>query len=92
MTRCGIVAPLAGSIEQLYRKALRQSETATSTGDMAASIQMDSNRKSYVQVDTDQRLFDGVPENEYPKIAEAYIRSRFKGKILPVAQDSTYVK
>lgn len=78
-------------IEQLYRKALRESEAATSTGDMAASIQMDSNRKPYVQVDTDQHLFDDVPENEYPKIAEGYIRSRFKGKILPVAQDSAYV-
>lgn len=78
-------------IEQLFQTALRQSKTAAPTGSAAASIQTDALGNRYVHVDTDQHLFDGVPENQYPKIAEAYIRSQFKGKVLPVAQDSAYI-
>ncbi len=34
-----------------------------------------------MHVDTDQNIFDGVPENLYPKIAQNYINKQFKGRL-----------
>lgn len=46
------------------------------------SIQTDSNGKKYVNVDTDQHIFEGVEPKEYHKIARKYILENFRGKII----------
>ncbi|MDR2356883.1 MAG: hypothetical protein LBD92_02180, partial [Oscillospiraceae bacterium] len=43
----------------------------------------------FVEVDTDQHLFDGAAISDYPKIARRYIRARFRGIPLQVGTNGT---
>lgn len=43
------------------------------------SIQTDNNGNKYVNVDTDQNIFDGIKPNEYNKIAKMYINDYLRG-------------
>lgn len=43
------------------------------------SIQQDSNGNNYVEVDTDQDIFDGIDEKDYNKIAKMYITDYLMG-------------
>lgn len=44
------------------------------------SIQVDNNGNKYVKVDTDQDIFEGIPEKDYNKIAKMYMQDYLKGK------------
>lgn len=44
------------------------------------SIQQDKNGKQYVRVDTDQNIFDGIPEKDYNKIAKMYMQDYLMGE------------
>ncbi len=48
--------------------------------DKKFSIQQDSNGNKYVEVDTDQNIFDGIDEKDYNKIAKMYIKDYLMGK------------
>lgn len=56
------------------------------------SIQENENGK-YVQIDTDQNIFNGVAEKDYPKIAKKYILEKYrdgnKNIALPTKEDIT---
>jgi len=57
-----------------------------STNDGAKfSLQTDVNGNQYVNVDTDQNIFEGADPKEYPKIAKQYILNHFKDQTLEVA-------
>lgn len=55
------------------------------------SIQTDSNGKKYVNVDTDQHIFEGVEPKEYHKIARKYILENFRGKIIGENESRAFV-
>lgn len=44
------------------------------------SIQRDNRGKEYVKVDTDQDIFEGVKEKDYPKVAKRYMQYYLMGK------------
>ena len=57
-------------------------KTTQNQGNAQYSIQADSNGKKYVNVDTDQHIFDGVEPRQYSKIANQYILDHFRGKVI----------
>ena len=58
----------------------------------AAAMAKFSGGRDYVHVDTDQHLFDGKPEKEFPKIAHRVILDKFRGKVIGDAPQTAYVK
>ena len=44
------------------------------------SIQRDNRGSEYVKVDTDQDIFEGVKEKDYPKVAKMYMQDYLMGK------------
>lgn len=71
--------------EALFMRDLKQKwETAYRTKsnnltNVNYSIQQDSNGKSFVNIDTDQHIFDGISIKDYNKIAKMYINDYLKG-------------
>ena len=57
---------------------------AMDSGDVRYSIQQDAEGTPFVQVDTDQHLFDGMSISEMQKKAQQIIRERFAGKVMAV--------
>ena len=51
------------------------------------AIQSMSDGTQYVEVDTDQDIFDGVPLSEYSKVVAKYIRDHFRGT--PILEGTT---
>ena len=58
--------------------------------DKMFSIQQDSNGNKYVEVDTDQDIFEGVDEKDYNKIAKMYITDYLMGNTT-LATDSNAI-
>lgn len=58
--------------------------------DKMFSIQQDSNGNKYVEVDTDQDIFEGVDEKDYNKIAKMYITDYLMGNTA-LATDSNAI-
>lgn len=54
----------------------------TEGGSEKYSIKETESGIRYVEVDTDQDLFDGIEEREYPQMAMEVIRERFQGKVI----------
>ena len=82
---------LIAKAEALYRDALmgpyRSGEGAQ------YSLQTNPDGTRYVQIDTDQEIFKGVPRREWPKVARRYINEHFRGKTLPLGEyDAASVK
>lgn len=46
------------------------------------SIRTDASGNKYVNVDTDQNIFEGVDPRQYSKIANQYILEHFRGKVI----------
>lgn len=66
-------------------------KTTQNQGKAQYSIQADSNGKKYVNVDTDQHIFEGVEPKEYHKIARKYILENFRGKIIGENESRAFV-
>ena len=66
-------------------------KTTQNQGKAQYSIQTDSNGKKYVNVDTDQHIFEGVEPKEYHKIARKYILENFRGKIIGENESRAFV-
>lgn len=47
--------------------------------------------KPIVVIDTDQDIFDGVAQKDYPKVARRYMLNKFQGNVYPVGTSSAYV-
>ncbi|MDR1590361.1 MAG: hypothetical protein LBS51_09255 [Oscillospiraceae bacterium] len=58
-------------------------------GEQRFSIDETEDGARFVNVDTGQRLFDGVSEREYPRIARKYILDNFRNAPLQVGEDGT---
>lgn len=46
----------------------------------------------YVEVDTDQHIFDGVSPNDYQKVVRKYLNKKFSKRIIGVKPKNAYVK
>ena len=55
------------------------------------SIRDASDGSKYVEVDTDQDIFDGAEEKNYPKIARDYINAHFKGRYVGESEARAHV-
>lgn len=64
---------------------------AMDSGDVRYSIQQDAEGTPFVQVDTDQHLFDGMSISEMQKKAQQIIRERFAGKVMAVEKNRAYI-
>lgn len=64
---------------------------AVDSGDVRYSIQQDAEGMPFVQVDTDQHLFDGMSISEMQKKAQQIIRERFAGKVMAVEKNRAYI-
>lgn len=64
--------------EQAYKENIKNK----STQDTKYSIQTDEQGNKYVNVDTDQDIFDGIDEKDYNKIAKMYINDYLKGETI----------
>ena len=65
-------------LKNKWEKAYREQNNNLTTSKL--SIQTDSNGKKYVNVDTDQDIFEGKNLSEQTKIAKKYILDNFRGK------------
>lgn len=66
---------------EAYSEGLRNMEyrgQSSETGEARYSIQSDS-KGSYVNIDTDQEVFEGVAEDDFAKIAKMYIQDYLSG-------------
>jgi len=57
----------------------------------AYSIKENPQGEKYVQVDTDQHIFDGADPKDYPKIARDYIRQKFQGKFIGNEDNQAFI-
>lgn len=55
------------------------------------SIQTDNNGNKYVQVDTDQHIFDGVDKKDYNKIAKMYMQDYLMGSTVLSNTDNAVI-
>lgn len=58
------------------------SKTTQNQSKAQYSIQTDSTGKKYVNVDTNQHIFEGAEPRQYSKIANQYILDHFRGKVI----------
>ena len=58
--------------------------------DVRMSVQ-EVDGKPIVVIDTDQDIFDGVAQKDYPKVARRYMLNKFQGNVYPVRTSSAYV-
>ena len=73
--------------EQAYRKQNKSNNSSTKY-----SIQKDSNGKQFIQVDTDQNIFDGINPKDYNKIAKMYIQDYLLGKTTLSENDTASIE
>ena len=70
--------------EQLYQEAL-QSPMARRDGTQFSLVQNPDGTK-YVDIDTDQDIFDNVPRAQWPAVARRYINEHFRGTTVPLGE------
>ena len=58
--------------------------------DSQFSLKVLPDGRKYVEVDTDQQIFEGVDKKDYPKLIVRYITQRFRGKVIGT-QNRAYV-
>ena len=76
-------------LKNKWEKAYREQNNNLTTSKL--SIQTDSNGKKYVNVDTDQNIFENIDIKEYNKIAKMYINDYLHGKTTLAENDSTII-
>lgn len=85
------------SRENLFLKNLKSKwETAYRTQNnnletTKLSIKQDSNGKKFINVDTDQNIFDGIKPYEYNKMAKMYINDYLKGATTLAGNDQAII-
>jgi len=72
----------------LAGNSMDMSKAADNKNTQAFSLQKDPQIGPYVEVDTDQSIFEGQPENSYPAIARKYILDRFREKSLQLQESA----
>ena len=92
------IAALRGNAEVLQGIAERFDEALNAAQGMKKAVQASGEAKfsiqtddfgQYVQVDVDQHLFDGKTIKEMRETARKYILDTFRGKVLPLGEDSS---
>lgn len=72
------------ALEDIYNRMVQMAENGAQqrqAEETKFSIREDENGK-YVEVDTDQDIFENISEKEYPRVVEKYITSRFRGTVI----------
>ncbi len=75
-------------VENLMTKALDEGNKGSGT---KFSLRQTNDGTKYVEVDTDQDIFEGRDESEYPKIVREYIKRRFRGKVIGTGENVAFV-
>ena len=92
-------ADLGESIIQEYNRLMEEAgkrEQSTKQNkkgygqDSQFSLKVLPDGRKYVEVDTDQQIFEGVDIKDYPKLIVRYITQRFRGKVIGT-QNRAYV-
>ena len=92
-------ADLGESIIQEYNRLMEEAgkrERSTKQNkkgygqDSQFSLKVLPDGRKYVEVDTDQQIFEGVDIKDYPKLIVRYITQRFRGKVIGT-QNRAYV-
>ena len=84
----------ARQLEQLkynFEKVYRENNQSKASNDTKFSIQTDNKGNKYVNVDTDQDIFDGIDKKDYNKIAKMYINDYLKGKTILSESDTAII-
>lgn len=91
-----IAIRLTGSQKAMLDEAERQLVNllrgdAGSVEGQRFSVQQDADGHTYVQVDTDQDIFEGKTLREKIKIAREYMKQHFQGQVLALGDSSAFV-
>ena len=71
------------ALEDIYNRMVQMAENGAQqqAEETKFSIREDKGGK-YVEVDTDQDIFENISKKEYPRVVEKYITSRFRGTVI----------
>ena len=75
-------------VEKLMTRALEEGQKGSGT---KFSLRQTNDGTKYVEVDTDQDIFEGRDESEYPKIVREYIKRRFRRKVIGTGEKVAFV-
>ena len=81
-------------IDEEVRKEKEESAQSATAENRLADVRMSIQNvdgKQIVVIDTDQDIFDGVAQKDYPKVARRYMLDRFQGNVYPVGTSNAYV-
>lgn len=90
----GIPAPEKGMYPVLAyagRQMAEGEEQAKQTEGVKYSVQETENGTKYVEVDTDQDIFEGKTVDEMPAIIQRYIKKKFGGRVIGTGDNRAYV-
>ncbi len=80
----------AHQIRTMWNEALKEAgenvKSEKSNEGVMFSIRQFKAGRQYVDIDTDQDIFDNADENAYPKIAQNVIKKRFQGKVVGITK------
>lgn len=85
------IRDLKNKWETAYRNTTTEQAVSNINNSTIFSIQTDINGNKYVNVDTDQDIFDGVNPKKYASIAKKYILDNFREKGIDVKQENVSV-
>ena len=72
------------ALEDIYNRMVKMAENGAQqrqAEETKFSIRENKGGK-YVEVDTDQDIFENISKKEYPRVVEKYITSRFRGTVI----------
>ena len=95
LTKDGRYRNFVQDLETKWREAYRTTTIEQAVNNLKNgtifSIQTDINGNKYVNVDTDQNIFENIDIKEYNKIAKMYINDYLRGKTTLAENDSTII-
>ena len=78
-------------VQNSFEKAFSEEYNGNKKATTKFSIQKDSNGNSYVKVDTDQNIFEGVNEKDYNKVAKMYMQDYLIGETDLASNDTAII-
>ena len=75
---------------QTYAERMKGAE-AVEDGGERFSIQTLPDGRNYVEVETDQDIFDGVDKKDLPRLIEKYMTNKFRGRIIGTGDNRVWV-
>ncbi|MEG2610586.1 MAG: hypothetical protein RSA91_08020, partial [Bacilli bacterium] len=78
-------------LKNKWESAYRNDNTIRNNNDVKHSIQTDKKGNKFINVDTDQDLFNELQQKDYNKIAKMYINEYFRGTTELSSRDSVII-